>query len=742
LNYQPNPIDTSKVTLTEEHLKVVELLAKNTHEMWAQQRLADGWSYGSRRDDDRKEHPGLVPYEHLAESEKHYDRIISMEVLKALLALGYKIEANNQDSENIDSTEEQISIFLQLLKDSSELNLNSLVALQRETIRLEPRTPDVYQVLGDHILKVGEPLIAYDVLAEGLKRWPNNARLQQLVALALLRSGATARANSILLQLLSSGHTDEETLGLIARSHKDLWMQATNPEEQSRQLALAASGYEQAYQASGSYWAGINTATMAMLMGKEDRARELAQEVRDRCWQQLKSASEQDGDRYWLLATLGEAALILRDWSDAENWYSQATQIGQGRFGDLSSTRRNAKLLMQGLEDGKELINKWFQIPRVVVFSGHMIDQPNRSTLRFPPHLESVVYQEIRDRVRKLDARLGYASAACGSDILFLEAILELKGEIHIVLPYSKEQFIKESVDIIPNSNWLERFHRVIDQATEVIIASNRKLQEDAVLYDYTNRLLNGLAKMRADQLETELVPLAVWNGQPGGIGGTGSVIQQWQSIGYEAEVIDLATILQQPGTELTTTDEDILVSDFNDSREIMALLFADVVHYSHLTEEQIFPYVQYFLGGVAELLAKSAYAPIIKNTWGDALYFVFPNVQDAGLFALELCDFVQNTKWSEKGLPENFNLRIALHAGPVYRHLDPVTQQLSYIGSHVSHAARIEPITPPGKVYASQAFAALASCKQASEYICEYVGQTPLAKEYGTFPTYHVRRR
>jgi len=64
-----------------------------------------------------------------------------------------------------------------------------------------------------------------------------------------------------------------------------------------------------------------------------------------------------------------------------------------------------------------------------------------------------------------------------------------------------------------------------------------------------------------------------------------------------------------------------------------------------------------------------------------------------------------------------------------------------TYGGTHVSHAARIEPITPPGEVYASRWFAALAAADGVTEFVCEYVGRTPLAKGYGTFPTYHVRR-
>jgi len=81
------------------------------------------------------------------------------------------------------------------------------------------------------------------------------------------------------------------------------------------------------------------------------------------------------------------------------------------------------------------------------------------------------------------------------------------------------------------------------------------------------------------------------------------------------------------------------------------------------------------------------------------------------------------------------------LHAGPVYECNDPITRQHTYCGTHVSRAARIEPIAPSGQVYASEAFAALAAIQRAPRFACYYVGQTPLAKGYGTFPTYHVRR-
>ena len=85
--------------------------------------------------------------------------------------------------------------------------------------------------------------------------------------------------------------------------------------------------------------------------------------------------------------------------------------------------------------------------------------------------------------------------------------------------------------------------------------------------------------------------------------------------------------------------------------------------------------------------------------------------------------------------------MRIGLHAGPVYQIYDPIIGQWSYIGSHVTQAARMEPRTPPGEIYASRTFAALAAAEQVREFICEYTGIVELAKGYGQLPAYRVVR-
>lgn len=90
-NYTPNPIDTSSVELSDEILELSEKLAENVHEVWAAGRIADGWQYGEVRDDERKLHPCIVPYNELSEIEKDYDRRTSQETLKVMQVLGYKI---------------------------------------------------------------------------------------------------------------------------------------------------------------------------------------------------------------------------------------------------------------------------------------------------------------------------------------------------------------------------------------------------------------------------------------------------------------------------------------------------------------------------------------------------------------------------------------------------------------------------------------------------------------------------
>jgi ryanodine receptor 2 len=89
--YVPQPIDTNDIELPAELEELVEKMSKNVHEVWAETRLKQGWTYGEQRDDKKKTHPCLVPYEDLPEEEKEYDRNTSIGTIKLIMKLGFKI---------------------------------------------------------------------------------------------------------------------------------------------------------------------------------------------------------------------------------------------------------------------------------------------------------------------------------------------------------------------------------------------------------------------------------------------------------------------------------------------------------------------------------------------------------------------------------------------------------------------------------------------------------------------------
>jgi ryanodine receptor 2 len=89
--YRPEPIRTDGVQIPPELATLTEMLAQNAHDVWASQRLAQGWTWGPSRDDARKQHPCLIPFEQLADSEKDIDRAAALETIKVILVLGFSI---------------------------------------------------------------------------------------------------------------------------------------------------------------------------------------------------------------------------------------------------------------------------------------------------------------------------------------------------------------------------------------------------------------------------------------------------------------------------------------------------------------------------------------------------------------------------------------------------------------------------------------------------------------------------
>jgi len=633
----------------------------------------------------------------------------------------------------------------QAIPDSAGHDVASLAAYWRRHAP-EVELPAPYRQVATRFLELGEPLLAFDVAGDGLKRWTDDVPLRQLRGVALSRSGATDAACAAFRELADQGHDDEETLANLARTYKAKWLRQRGAPDSETWRRQAFEGYWDAYRRSGGYWSGINAAVLALAGGRREESQRIAAEVLALCKRQLGDLAQREGD-YWLRATCGEAALIAGRIDEAVRWYIEAAAIAGRRYANVASTRAQARLICELADFDWSLVSSCFTAPRIVAFSGHMIDVPGRDKPRFPPALVSAVAHAIRERLSRHAAVIGFSSAACGADLLFLEALADRGSDAVVVLPFAEEQFMHESV-MSGGPEWRQRFEATVRRGGEPIVASSWNVPADSAAFDYANRLLSGLAKIQADLLDAPVELMAVWDGQADGpAGGTSDLVRRWRAQGLPVDHIDIAKLLREAGPFLPRESRVIKgrqpqapSSAGARPQQVVAMLFADVRGFHRLSDEQIIPFVDQFLTSVADLMRSADATPLAVNTWGDGFFATFSSVGEAGSFALRLADLVATTPWANFGLPADLSMRIALHAGPAFAIEDPVTRRRSFWGGHVSRAARIEPITPPGQVYASRAFAALARDEGNCRFFCEYVGQTPLAKGYGAFPMYHVR--
>jgi len=245
------------------------------------------------------------------------------------------------------------------------------------------------------------------------------------------------------------------------------------------------------------------------------------------------------------------------------------------------------------------------------------------------------------------------------------------------------------------------------------------------------------------------LIGLAVWDQQPGNAGGTADAIAEWRSCGIPMTYVELpindqagdSPFALQPVHTARSIERPILAGNDGTDTQLMSLLFADVVGFSQLSDREVRLFISEYLSRVATLIQNYADDILVRETAGDGLYLAFRNLSAAGACALDLAEMVEQTCWQELNFGTALRLRVALHIGPVILGNDPITGLRKGVGAHVSRAARLEPKTPPGQVYASEAFAALCELTTNLPFRCRYVKQLEWAKRYGTFPTYLVTR-
>lgn len=592
----------------------------------------------------------------------------------------------------------------------------------------------------ERLLGRGEPLPAAVGAQAARRRWPGVARLDQLAALALARSGAPGAARAILGRLVEAGARDLETLGLLARTAKDLAEHAPDERERAAWRARAIEEYRAAHAADpDDPWPGVNAAGLALLTGRREEALALARDVRGRCERRLAAAPHD----YWSVATLAEVALIEGRRDEAAARYAEAVRLSGGDVGRLASTLRNARGLERALPGARDLVEALLRTPDVLLYVGHRFDEPGRAEPRLPRAAEEALRARVALALARPQGAVLFGSAACGADLLVLEEGQRLGYATHVVLPYERDAFRADDLEERPHPGGRERFERVLAGAASVVEVSPARIASGGASLEFANRVVLGLALAHARRIESRVQGLAVWDGRPGdGPGGTAASVALWRAAGLP--VVRLEPPPAPPAPRARPSPPSPARGEPAApalEAVVKAILFADVKGYSRLEERQVPSFLAAVLGAVGRLADEARWGIAARNTWGDGFHLVFDRVGDAARFALALLEGVGQAVAAAPDLPQDLALRVALHAGAVYAFEDPVTHARSFGGAHVTRAARLEPVTPAGQVYATPWFAALAEVEGSEGFTCEYVGRVDLAKGAGSQDVYVVRR-
>ncbi len=653
-------------------------------------------------------------------------------------------------------------------------------------------------------LEKEEFLLVCDCAREALRLWDHVeeedrlelVRVRMNYALALARLGYTQRA-----RLELEPCVDDSFRPRLGRRQKtEILLQLGNILRQESHLAAArAAQLQTAGQALAFYARALEvdpenlealslSSAVAFTTGEPGSAlRERATEQARRVLRKIRDKEDEDGPGLHTTDMRAVAQAVLGQKDDAAASYGALAALPGATAATLADARYWSQFFAEGLGENRDFFRKAFPPLQLVVFSGHLPDRPGESP-RFPAYAVPAVRETVETALEAHRVLVGMSSATAGADLLFLDALRRRGGTAHVVLPWSQAEFRRTSVQPYEPGgaeppHWEPLFERALAEAGTVREIGQSYRNETGVGLDYQLEVIAGLALQTARVSRLDVQPMVLWDEKPGrGVGGTDSFVDFWRRrFGLEPIILRLppvaaeapATVGGIDGTRPAAYDPVGLPEPRCEHaifrQEVKSMLFADIVGYSKLNESVIPEFVNFFLARLSKIVSESRCAPLHVNTWGDALYAVFDYAHDAGCFALEFTRLIHEGRdeWLAKGLyweetaadgtvtKHPLNVRVGLHTGPVFMHYNPVIRQLGFTGVHVSRAARIEPVTTPGEVFASEEFAALAETDARSSrlaganggnstaragFLCEYAGTMPLAKGYpGRYRIYRV---
>lgn len=575
-----------------------------------------------------------------------------------------------------------------------------------------------------HRLAQGDALSAFDCAAASCRDGIASPRLRYLMVRALAASGDSLGAMHLYEQLDLAATGDVDSLALAGRIWKD---EAFDHEGAERTLFLrkAAAAYENAFKTSGADFPAINAASLYAMLGERERAAALAGPI----------AANGATDSYWDQATLVEALLLVGRGDEALAHSAAASAQAGTRAGDRASTcRQIARLAESGAIDAAHAaaIVALLRPPPVGVYCGRMFRAGGEGEAR--------AARAIADALdaQPLSALIG--PLACGADILFAEAALDRGIDLTIVLPFAEDDFIAQSVKS-GGEAWVPRYLRCRDGAAMVHFASNARYVSDDCQFILGSHTAMGLAKLRARELETEAIQLAVvdpeFAARSGAeIAGTNADVALWRGRGERTLTIPVSNLDRNLDFPPAPRPPE------GTQRGLYAILFADFAGFSKLGEAELPVFAAEVMGGIGRILDDFGDAVLFRNTWGDAVYAVIDNPATASRIALAMQERLDVLPPGLGLEGHKAGMRTGIHFGPIYRGVDPVVGNELWYGTEVTRTARIEPVTLVGQVYCTQPLAAMLALENARDFDCDYVGKVRLAKDYGELALYRLSRR
>ncbi|GAB6041642.1 adenylate/guanylate cyclase domain-containing protein [Endothiovibrio diazotrophicus] len=610
-------------------------------------------------------------------------------------------------------------------------------------------SPEAWIAAIEGLTARGQPFLAYDLCHRAEERFPERGEIHLLGILALFQGHSGGAARKALTAYSPKAEATPRERELLAEIHRLSWEQWGGEQDLKRARALYTELFEQ--QASCRH--GSEAAVMGWCLGHREEAREIARRLLEQCAE--PAPGEDVDERFQRLLHQGQGALVLGENDAAEALFRRAAEASGRDYRPVVEALQRLRILERMGMAVPAALADILQPPRVVIFGGPLIDPPSPAggtgEAIFPPSKEGPLGRAIAQRLGEIDARIGYSSAACGADLLFIEAMLERGGEIHLVLPCALEDFIEARV-AYAGARWRERLEAVLPQAATISYATREHYLGHRALLRYANHIITGLGWLRGEQLLTEPHLLAVWDYRAINTPGSSSdFIDHWPDI-TTLHLIELDELEEEPGSAIDPPRLPAYQEPTLPERTIRAMLFADVVGYSKLDEEYL-PNWFRLLERIHQLCATLEVAPELVETWGDALYIVMPDARSVVRYAFVLREAFSRLDHHQFGLPYQLNVRIGLHAGPVFHDVNPITGRSAFSGRQVNRAARIEPITMPGEVYASQELVALLTAEENAVkhelafrrepytpwFKAEYLGILEMPKRHGDQPMYHL---